>query len=252
MNKVVLENYSKKIEYKKLVVLSGGLDSTVLLYWLVKKEKIKPENIIAISFVLNSNENYKPNNDPKTIKYQNNYIELDKAKVTAKKLGVEHLMIDLSYLGSVLKFMQESKKHSIDNKEKQTQPTNMPFRNLIMLANAFSFAQINNVDEIYLGYQKQDLYGYWDTTPHFLNALENVIGLNPDAKIKIKTPFITMSKSDEIKIGQEIGVPFEDTWTCYNPITKKNEIYCCNNCPSCKDRQYNFEKAKVKDPLKYI
>jgi 7-cyano-7-deazaguanine synthase len=82
--------------------------------------------------------------------------------------------------------------------------------------------------------------------------MNNVTLLNRMNHIKIETPFIRMSKYDELLIGQELKVPYEDTWTCYNPINNNNEILACGKCPSCSERLMNFDKLGIKDSLKYV
>lgn len=237
---------------KKLVILSGGLDSTILLYWMIHEKKINPKDIIAVSFKLENESDFIDNLNPNITLYQNNQIELKYARKTTQKLGVHHHIIDLSYLNVILKEMRTNPKFDVNSTNKNKQATSMPFRNMIMMSNALAFGQIFEADQIYVGYQQQDQYGYWDTNMTFVNSINNVAKLNPDGNnIEIVCPFVNFSKSDEIKIGLKYNIPWEDTWTCYNPIKQYNEIVSCGKCLSCKERLFNFEKLNVIDTQKY-
>lgn len=225
----------------KLVVLSGGLDSTILTYKLVSE--YSKENVIALSFDYN----------------QRHSIELEKSKITCKKLNIRQEIIDISFISKLISNTTSLVKDSnietpnIEEVLGNPQPvTYVPFRNLIFQSISLSFAESNNCDSIYLGLQEHDLYSYWDTTEEFIDSINNISILNRMNYIKIETPFIRMSKYDEILIGEKLNVPFEDTWTCYNPIYTNNNILACGKCPSCSERIMNFNKAGIEDKLKYV
>lgn len=237
---------------KKMVILSGGLDSTILLYYMINELGIDKNDIIALSFKLSDKKDFIINNDPNKLLYQNNMVELDFAQKTTKTLNIKHVIVDVTYMNNILDFMRKSEKHDLNSTNKNKQTTSMPFRNMILMSNAFAFAQMNECDEIYVGYQKQDQYGYWDTNMEFVNKLNSIAALNPDAKnVKIVCPFVELSKSDEILIGLKHNVPFENTWTCYNPVFQNDELKQCGKCLSCKERLHCFEKVNIKDPQKY-
>lgn len=236
-------NNDKKI----VVVLSGGLDSTILLYSLVNE--LGKDNVFALTFDYN----------------QKHKDELDCAKRSCQKLGVNHKIIDIPFLGEIIKNVSalaaESDIETPNIKDVLGDPqpvTYVPYRNLILSSLAFSFAESNGCSEVYLGIQSHDLYSYWDTSSQFVEALNRVSMLNRQHKIEIKTPFVNMSKQEEIAIGLKLGVPFEDTWTCYDPVnsndlsSKQNIVpIACSTCPSCAERIQNFILAKVKDPIDY-
>lgn len=232
---------------KALVVLSGGLDSSVLLTWAKKYFK----DIEAVSF--DFHQKYILNTDPKNILFQNNIVELECAKKLTQKLNVKHTIIDVSFMSNILKEMQNRKDEFNANMLNNTeQPkTNMPFRNLMLLSMALSVAELAKCDCILTGYQTQDAHGYWDTTLEFVEGINRVAKLNPKCKIVITAPFSSMNKHQEIMLGIKEGVDFANTWSCYNPLWINNEYICCNECPACKDRKMNFEKLNLKDPLKY-
>lgn len=221
----------------KIAVLSGGLDSTILTYKMVKD--FGKENVIALTY------NYG----------QRHNIEVKRAEVTGNCLGIKHQIIDISFLGKIIEnvsALSNSKKVEVPNIKDvlgdPQPPTYVPFRNQILLSIALAFAESNNADEVYYGAVGVDEYGYWDTTTYFLNALNAVADLNRLHKIQIKAPFISLKKVDEIKLGIEIGVPFEHTWSCYTGDAEKG---ACGICPTCSERIMNFMKAGIKDPIKY-
>lgn len=231
---------------KALVILSGGLDSTTLLYWALKNYK----EVIAISFDFGQSYIQPENNE--RIMFQNNIVELSCAKKTCQKLNIKHYIVNMSFLNETLKQMQENEKRFNGEIINHQPKTCMPFRNMILLSSSLGIGELEMVDDILTGYQTQDQHGYWDTSEKFVNAINNVASLNPAKKINVLAPFAKMNKDEEIKIGLELGVDYKDTWTCYNPIKEGDEFLCCGSCPACKDRLLNFEKLGLKDPLKYV
>lgn len=222
---------------KKVSILSGGLDSTILTYKLV--EEFGSENVAALTF------NYG----------QRHNIEIKNAVQTCNKLGIAHRILDISFLGDVVKdvcaLSQDTQVEmpTIQDVLGDPQPpTYVPYRNMILNSIGFSFAESVGADAIYSGLQVHDEYSYWDTSQAFIDTMNGVSSLNRQNAIQMLAPFAHMSKAEEIKIGIELGVPFEDTWTCY-----KGELGngACGKCPSCSERIMNFAKAGIKDPVPY-
>lgn len=231
---------------RKLIVLSGGLDSTILLYSLV--EKYGANEIIALSFDFKQN---KEEMNKEGITFTNNLVELNCSKKTCEELGVMQIILPLDSMKEGLNrhYSQFKQKESfVDNKGRAK--TIYPFRNMMLISTACSIAQSFNCDELFLGFQKQDKHGYWDTTPKFVKSLNKVLSLN-NYKIKISCPFVNMHKDEEIKLGLKLNVNFKNTWTCYSPKKVNNKIKACGLCPACKDRLLNFKKLNMKDPLDY-
>jgi 7-cyano-7-deazaguanine synthase len=218
------------------VSLSGGLDSSVLTTFLAKH--LGPENVYAISF------NYNQRHD----------IELTKAQKTVAKLGVSHKIIDINFLGDLVSGVSAMVKGDVATPTMEDiigdpQPvTYVPFRNLILASLTMSYAESVGATGIAMGIQNIDAYSYWDTTPAFAEALQNITNLNRKHLIQILTPFVNYTKVEEIELGNEIEVAFEDTHTCYNP----NEAgESCGVCPSCMERLAAFKKAGMVDPVPY-
>ena len=237
-----LEEFKKTLpelsEGKKVVsVLSGGLDSSTLTYLLV--DKYGADNVVALSYFYGQKQS----------------IELEKAKTTCNKLGVKHHLLDITFLGEAVKNVCANIKGTdvqmptIEDVLGDPQPpTEVPFRNAILNTIAFSFAQANNCQYVFTGIQIHDSYGYWDCTQDFLDVMNHLSSLNRLHNIQLVAPFKSMSKCEEIKIGNELEVPYEDTLTCYNPNDKGES---CGKCPSCSERIMNFKKAGMKDPALY-
>ena len=220
-----------------VISLSGGLDSTILAYMLV--DQYKSKHVFALTFDYN----------------QKHKIELEKAKITANKLNIKHTIVNIDFLADILKDTSalvngsNIKTPTITESLGDPQPASyVPFRNLIIASICASYAESINAHTIYLAFQQQDNYGYWDVSKEFVLRLNQVFNLNRKNDISIKAPFATMHKSEEIEIGLTLGVPFEDTISCYNPNENGES---CGICLTCSDRIGNFVKTGIKDPVTY-
>jgi 7-cyano-7-deazaguanine synthase len=126
--------------------------------------------------------------------------------------------------------------------------TYVPFRNAHFLAAAVSWAEVLNVDRVYIGAVEQDSSGYPDCRPAYYEAFNAVIRAGTkDGKIQIETPLIAKRKAEIVRLGLEIGAPFDLTWSCYSREDKG-----CGVCESCVLRQRAFEEAGATDPIPYM
>lgn len=235
--KMVLDNLEETNE-NIVCILSGGLDSTILTYLLVKKFGNK--KIFPIIFNYN----------------QRHSFEIEQAVITCDKLDLNYRVINIDFFGDLV-----SKVSALSNKKEIDMPnirqvlgdpqpvTYVPFRNMLFITLALSYAESNDCNQVYIGLQAHDLYQYWDTSLEFVYRMNEVTRLNRKHEITIYAPFANFSKKDEILLGQQLNVPFEDTWTCYEGPNKNEEA--CGICPSCAERIKNFMDAKIKDPIKY-
>jgi 7-cyano-7-deazaguanine synthase len=217
---------------KGVVIISGGLDSTTLLYYLTQK---LDKDVVALSY-----------------KYgQKHDKEIEFAKYHADKLDVEHQVIDLSpifaSITSSSALLGGMPIPTLADVIGDPQPiTYVPFRNMLMLTVAASVAEGVGATSIYYGAQKHDEYsGYWDTTTRFIEDMQRVFDNNRKHKIKIDAPFVDMSKSDLVLIGTELGVDYKKTLTCYNGTN-------CGTCPTCADRIQAFKRVGLEDPVEYV
>jgi len=217
-----------------VAIVSGGMDSVTLLHYLVKQEKRRPA---VITFVYG----------------QKHEKEVAFAQTQAKLLGCEqHMVLDLLLLRPLFanSALVDGDTAVPDASEVIGDPqpaTYVPNRNMIFLALAAAYAETNGVSDIYYGAQRHDIYGYWDTTPQFLERLNDVYTLNRKTPIQIKAPFVSYSKTDLLRIGLELDVDYSLTWSCY-----KGQEAACGRCPTCAERLQAFAAVGLVDPLPYV
>jgi 7-cyano-7-deazaguanine synthase len=216
-----------------IAIVSGGMDSVTLLHYLVKKEKRTPA---VISFLYG----------------QKHAREIQFAQHHADLLGCQpHQIIDLSpfkaiFNSSALVSESTAIPH-INEVQGNPQPaTYVPNRNMIFLSLAAAYAETMDVSDVFYGAQRQDMYGYWDTTPQFLKRVNAVYALNRKTPAYIVAPFVDHSKADILRIGIELSVNYGTTWSCY-----KGQDMACGVCPTCAERLAAFKEVGIKDPLPY-
>lgn len=125
--------------------------------------------------------------------------------------------------------------------------TYVPFRNANFLSAAVSWAEVLDATQIYIGAVEQDSSGYPDCRPVFYQAFDEVIRTGTrEGKIKIVTPLIHLRKAEIVKLGLELGAPFDLTWSCYS-----REDRACGVCESCVLRLRAFAAAGADDPVPY-
>lgn len=124
----------------------------------------------------------------------------------------------------------------------------VPFRNALFLSMAVSWAEVIGAGKIFIGAVEEDSSGYPDCRKVFYDAFNTVIelGTRPETNIEIVTPLIGMQKSEIVRKGMELGVPFDFSWSCY-----KSEGRACGVCDSCARRLRAFEQLGIEDPIEY-
>jgi 7-cyano-7-deazaguanine synthase len=143
--------------------------------------------------------------------------------------------------------LPEHKKHSLKN-DKQIPPTYVPGRNIIFLSFALSFAEIEKAEAIFIGAHCEDYSGYPDCRPKFYRDFRRVSLSGTKAgvegrPVRIITPLISKNKSQIIRIGSKLNVPFGLTWSCYQGGKRP-----CGECDSCFYRAKGFKEAGIEDP----
>jgi 7-cyano-7-deazaguanine synthase len=218
---------------KAVCLLSGGMDSSTLAY-LAKSEGY---NILALHL------NYGQRTEGK---------ELASAKKIASLLNAEAFVeIGLDYFtkfGASSLTDRNVAVEEFDPERVHVPNTYVPFRNANLLSIATSFAEARGAEAIYIGVQSLDYSGYPDCRPQFIEAFQRVIdlGTKDTTNIALKTPFIRMTKTDILKLGMKLGVPYEHTWSCY-----RNEGKACGTCGSCHFRKEAFAAVGMNDPIPY-
>ena len=115
------------------------------------------------------------------------------------------------------------------------------------LAVAVSWAEVLGAEKVYIGAVEQDSSGYPDCRPAYYQAFNEVVKTGTkEGRIEIVTPLIGMRKAQIVRLGLELGAPFDLTWSCYS-----REDQACGVCDSCVLRQRAFREAGAEDPLPY-
>lgn len=216
---------------KIVVIHSGGMDSTVLLYHL----RDHGHEVLSLSF------NYA----------QRHLKELGSAAAICHELGVKHQIADLSdvshLFGGGSALMDYSKPmpdgHYADESMRATV---VPNRNMIMLALATGYAIAQKCEAVAYGAHAGDHAIYPDCRESFANAMGHAMGLCDWSPIRLGRPFVTMSKADICRLGYNLGVPLHKTWSCYRGA----ELHC-GTCGTCVERREAFELSGVEDYTEY-
>ena len=215
-----------------VVLLSGGMDSAVTLYMAQKEYKY-------VCHVLIFNYGQKASK------------EMDFARLLVEKTGsVFHKVnISLPWKGSsLIDDKIEVPKNIIDNGS-GIPSTYVPARNILFLSYGVSFAEAIGAEAVFIGAHQLDYSNYPDCRSEFFEAFQEAVNVGTKAgvekkSVKIITPIINMTKKEIVQKGVQLGVPFENTWSCY--LGDENP---CMECESCKFRMQAFREAGIKDPL---
>lgn len=124
----------------------------------------------------------------------------------------------------------------------------VPFRNANLLAMAVAYAEANDCDAVFVGAHSEDYSGYPDCRPEFFDAFQRAVdvGTKPATSIDLVAPFVDWSKTEIVKRGLELGVPYDLTWSCY-----REEAPACGTCDACAYRLEAFQRVEIKDPIGY-
>ncbi|MEZ3117589.1 7-cyano-7-deazaguanine synthase QueC [Halobaculum sp. MBLA0147] len=124
----------------------------------------------------------------------------------------------------------------------------VPFRNANLLSMAVSYAEANDCEAVFVGAHSEDYSGYPDCRPEFFEAFQTVVdvGTKPDTEIAVEAPFTDWSKTDIAARGDELGVPYEITWSCY-----RDHEPACGTCDACAYRLKSFQENDLRDPIEY-
>ena len=224
---------------KALVLSSGGVDSTTCLAMAI--DTVGADNVSALSIWYG----------------QKHKKELHCAKAIADYYHVPHYELDLtqvmSYSNSSL---LSSSTKSIDHRtygeqiaETGTVSTYVPFRNGLILSMAASLALSLYPNEdvaIYIGAHADDAAGnaYPDCRPDFNHHMHEAIYIGSYNKVRLYAPLNDMNKSQVVREGLRLGVPYHLTWSCY-----EGGATPCHTCGTCRDREQAFLDNGITDPL---
>jgi 7-cyano-7-deazaguanine synthase len=132
--------------------------------------------------------------------------------------------------------------------------TYVPARNTIFLSLALAWAEVLGAEDIFIGVNAVDYSGYPDCRPEYVAAFERMANLATKAgvegrlRIRIRTPLISLSKADILRLGHSLGVDYSLTQSCYDPASDGG---ACGECDSCLLRKKGFVEAGMADPTRY-
>ncbi len=225
------------MQKKAVVLYSGGLDSTTCMA-IAKHDGF---DAYALSFQYG----------------QRHSVELEKAREYAPKIGAaDHRVVQFDlrqFGGSALTADIEVPKDQLA--EGDIPITYVPARNTIFLSFALGWAEVIGAYDIYIGVNALDYSGYPDCRPEFISAFENMANLATKAGVEgekpytIHTPLIQLSKAEIIRTGQDLGVDYRLTHSCYDPTSGG---IACGHCDSCLLRLKGFKEAGFEDPVEYV
>lgn len=211
-----------------LLVLSGGMDSTTMLF------DYAAQIALAVSFDYGSNHNVR---------------EIACAADNCKKLCIEHIVIPLEFMGkyfhsSLLEGAEAIPEghYAADNMKS----TVVPFRNGIMLSIAAGLAESRGLSKVMIANHAGDHTIYPDCRPQFIEAMGEAISAGTFADITLLAPYTNLTKTDIARRGKEKGVDFALTYSCY----KGGELHC-GRCGTCIERKEALKEAGIEDPTLY-
>lgn len=214
---------------KTILIYSGGLDSTVLLYRL----RAEGHEVRCLS-----------------VDYgQRHRRELGCAAEICRRAGVEHRVADLSSIRPLLGGSSQTDEIAVPEghyAEETMKLTVVPNRNMILLAVAIGWAVSLKYDAVAYAAHGGDHPVYPDCRPEFIAAMDAAAALCDWHTVRVLSPFTGMTKAGIVRAGAALGVPFGRTWSCY----KGGERHC-GRCGTCVERREAFQRAGVADPTEY-
>ncbi len=219
---------------KAVIIVSGGIDSSTLIYKAVREGY----ETYALTFIYG----------------QKHKREIESARKVCNTLNVAHKIVDISSLKGVLSgsALTDSGVEIPEVPEtaeyyETLKTTIVPNRNSIFLSIAIGYAVSIGANHVFFGAHHSDRGVYPDCRHEFVEAFQYAERLANDNSLLIVTaPFVNMNKSEIVKMGIDLGVPYKDTWSCY----RGGEIHC-GVCSSCRERKRAFQEAGVEDPTEY-
>jgi len=219
-----------------LVLVSGGIDSTVLLHQLAAEQRAG--SIVALAFDYG----------------QRHVRELECARWQAERAGAQFRTVRMDFFRELVRPATTlvagaepvPDLEDIPDRDRVQPPTYVPNRNMVLLSIAAAAAEGMGISEVYYGAQAQDEYGYWDCTQEFVARINALLALNRRRPVTVVAPLVRNSKADNVQLGLRLGVDFSWTWSCYRGM-----LPACGTCPTCVERLKAFALCGVEDPVPY-
>lgn len=212
-------------------IFSGGLDSTVLLYRLMERDR--PVRAVSIDYG-----------------QRHGRRELEAAREIARVARVPHDVIDMSGIASLLPGSSQTDPdvavplgHYADPRMKATI---VPNRNMLMISAAAAICLAHGGGSVFYGAHSGDHAVYPDCREEFSIALDQALRRADDRPINLERPFVSLTKTQIVKAGAWGGAPLEMTWSCY----LGGDVHC-GACGTCIERREAFRDAGIDDPTEY-
>lgn len=217
-----------------VAIVSGGMDSVTLAYWL--REQGWAPTLLSVDYG------------------QRHVRELGCAALAAERLHAEHHVVDLRSITALLSGSALTDL-SVDVPEGHYEAPTMratvvPNRNALMLDCATAVAVARGAHAVATGVHAGDHAVYPDCRPEFVLAYERMARIANEGfavdGFAVLAPFVTATKADIAALGEQLGVPWADTWSCY-----QGAAVHCGRCGTCVERREAFQLANVADPTPY-
>ena len=211
-----------------VLILSGGMDSVTMLY------EFRDRIALAVSFDYGSNHNAR---------------EIPFARLHCERLGIEHLVIPLSFMGQYFKSSLLEGAEAIPEgsyADDNMKSTVVPFRNGIMLSVAVGLAESRGLHAVMMANHGGDHTIYPDCRPEFVEAFDRAAQAGTYAGVRLLSPYTSITKADIAARGARLGIDYAETWSCY----KGGERHC-GRCGTCVERREALAAAGIIDTTEY-
>ncbi|MBO5267711.1 MAG: 7-cyano-7-deazaguanine synthase QueC [Muribaculaceae bacterium] len=211
-----------------LMVVSGGMDSTTMLYEYARRIAL------AVTFNYGSNHNAR---------------EIECARYNCDRLGIELIVVDLPFIGQLFESSLLSGADAIpegDYDDDNMRSTVVPFRNGIMLSIAAGLAESRGLKRLMIANHGGDHAIYPDCRPGFIEAMSRAISEGTYEHLFISAPYTDITKADIARHGAALGIDYSHTYSCYKGGEKH-----CGRCGTCTERRQAFIDAGIPDPTQY-
>ena len=211
-----------------VIILSGGMDSTTLLY--DQQERIA----LAVTFDYGSKHNAR---------------EIPFAELHCQRLGIRHVVVKLDFMKKYFKSSLLQGGEDIPEghyAEENMKSTVVPFRNGIMLSIAIGMAESAGLQHVMMANHSGDHTIYPDCRPEFVSAMSEAARVGTFPGITLLCPFTNMTKGDIARRGRELGIDYAETWSCYQGGEQH-----CGRCGTCVERREALQQAGITDTTEY-
>ena len=211
-----------------LIALSGGVDSTTLLY------EYREEVACAVGFDYGSKHNAR---------------ELAAAKAICRELEIPYLIIPLAFIGEYFRsdlLLSGGEMQLGDYSEENMSSTVVPFRNGIMLSILAGLAESRDLQQVLIANHFGDHAIYPDCRESFVTPMGEAITAGTSNGVKLVAPYTTFTKAEIVARGTRLGVPYGKTYSCYQGGERH-----CGRCGTCRERHDAFVANGLEDPTLY-